>query len=107
MTPAGFESLEICHYPTFLTDYQSTRRSLSTTTDHCNSREAALHLLRQILEDLIMKDVVPGSSTHKRIVNGTTETMKIIEIKFVSLYVRMMTNIIHCRLTAECIDSPM
>ena len=37
MTPAGFESLEVCHYPTFLTDYQSTRRSLSTTTDHCKS----------------------------------------------------------------------
>ena len=45
MTPTGFEPLEMCHYPTFLTDYQSTRRSISTTTDHCESRDTALQLL--------------------------------------------------------------
>ena len=64
MTPAGFEPLETCHYPTFLTDYQSTRRSISTTTDHCESRDTALHLLRETLEVLTMEGMVQGSSTH-------------------------------------------
>jgi hypothetical protein len=60
MTPAGFDSLEICQYPIFMTDYQSTRRLLSTTTDHCNSRESAMHLLRQTLEDFDLKGIIPA-----------------------------------------------
>ena len=105
--PAGFEPLKMCHYPTFLTDYQSTRRSLSTTTDHCESRHTALQLLRHTLEVLKMEGIVQGSSAHKRLINGTIATMETIENKFVSLYVTMMTNLVHFRLTEECIDTNM
>ena len=107
MTPAGFESLEICQYPIFMTDYQSTRRSLSTTTDHLNSRESAMYLLRQTLENLDMEGIIPGTSAHRKFINGTMTTMEIIEDKFVSLYVSLMTNVIHCRFTTECIDTPL
>jgi hypothetical protein len=107
ITPMGFDPLEVCHYASYQTDYNSTRLALRDATElHCNSREKAVNLIQRSLdEEGDLEDCFPENGCHKHIAKGIEETMMAIKNKFIGQLCRFFGGLIETRISAECVNA--
>ena len=107
LTPTGFTSLEVCHYPTYQTEYNSTRLSLRDAPKpmHCDSREEAIALIKQSLAKENLETLFPDCGRQDKIANGIEKTMRAIESKFVHHLCRIFSSLIKIRISAECMNT--
>jgi hypothetical protein len=107
LTPMGFDPLEVCHYATYQTEYNSTRLALRDAMEmHCNSREEAINLRQRSLdEEGDLEDRFPENGRHIHIVKGIEETMIAIENKFIGHLCRFFGGLIQIRVSAECVNA--
>ena len=107
LTPAGFKPLEVCHYPTYQTEYNSTRLSLRSAPKpmHCDSREEAFEIIHQSLAEEDLETLFPGCGKQAKIAKGIEETIRAIEEKFVHHLSRIFSSLIKLRISAECVNT--
>ena len=68
--PAGFEPLEVCHYPTYQTEYNSTRLALLAEKGsmHCTSSVQAWDIIRRELQGTDLVHACPSCGAQETLV---------------------------------------
>ena len=106
LAPTGFEPLEVCHYPTYQTEYNSTRLALQQDTGEmqCLSSTQAWRIIRRALETHDQVSQCQGSGTQEQLAKGIENAISDVINKFVHHLYEFFSGLIQVRITAECIN---
>jgi hypothetical protein len=107
LAPSGLEPLEVCHYPTYQTEYNSTRLALQQDTGEmqCLSSTQAWRIIRKALETHDLTSESQSSATQEQLAKGIENAISDVVNKFVHHLYEFFSGLIQVRITAECINT--